>query len=233
MARVGHTQPPSRSLPVSVRPNVPDQSGPSRFSRDTELVPIGVREHEPRLTELLTGDRGDTCRPELFQAMDLLEKVVDEQVEMHAVLHRLALGDALQGESDALTTQRDEAPVELTVDIEGEGGPPERCSSFQVATVQGELDPHPTILVSTGATWAGTDGIPAMAAASSWSRQLVLDELGPVDPVTVGVGVPVAGRDGVAWEVTEGLPVGSSVGLTVGVTVGFTVGLAESSSSGF
>ena len=45
-----------------------------------------------------------------------------------------------------MAAQRDVTPVDLTFHIEVEGRLPELCSSFQIATVQGELDPHSDIL---------------------------------------------------------------------------------------
>ena len=93
------------------------QSGPRCLSPYTELVPIGVREHEPRLIELLTGVRSETCRPQLFKAMDLLKKVPDEHVEMHPVLHRFSFGNLLKSERDTVAAQRDVASPDLTFHI--------------------------------------------------------------------------------------------------------------------
>ena len=71
-------------------------------SRATQLVPIGVREHEPRLVELVTGNRGE-CSPKLFQAMDLLKEVLDEDVECIRFFAD-SFGDLLQREGDAAAT---------------------------------------------------------------------------------------------------------------------------------
>ena len=43
---------------------------------DAELVALGVREHEPRLTELLASSRCDARRTKVLEAIDLLLEVL-------------------------------------------------------------------------------------------------------------------------------------------------------------
>jgi len=128
------------------------------LSGDAELVALGVREHEPRLTELLASSRRDARRTKVLEAMDLVLKVLHEQVEMHPVLHSLGLCNPLQGEGDTMSSQGDIPTLDTSVHDESDRGLPELRRTVQIGAVKRELEPHCVILLLHEADAAPTLG---------------------------------------------------------------------------
>jgi hypothetical protein len=76
------------------------------------------------LTELPSSTARETSRSKRFEAANRLVEVVDEEVQVHPVLHRLCFWDALQGEGGPVPSQSDVPALDDTVhDQVGRGRP--------------------------------------------------------------------------------------------------------------
>lgn len=85
-----------------------------------------------------------------FQALNLLLDVLDEQVQVHPVLHRFDLSDPLESESHTVPAQGDVPSLDDTDHAESSGVFPEPRHPVQVRAIKRELDSHIRILTLPG-----------------------------------------------------------------------------------
>jgi hypothetical protein len=78
---------------------------------DTELIALGVSHDKPPLSKVLHRRRSEPCCPQSFQTGDLCIEIADQKIKVQPILGSLGLGDALQGEGEALSLTRRQRDV--------------------------------------------------------------------------------------------------------------------------